>query len=71
MRLPGPSGVSNSVDSRKYLRQCCGSALMRGRKSPVEIGGLCVSWPGVRRRAAKAEPALTPGRGAAGAALIQ
>jgi hypothetical protein len=25
----------------------------------------CVCWPGVCRRAAKAEPALTPGRGGA------
>ena len=25
----------------------------------------CVCWPGVRRRAVKAEPALTPGRGGA------
>jgi len=62
---PGPTNVPGPVGSRKQLRLCSGSAPMPGRKGRWEIGGVSVSWPGVRRRAAKAEPALTPGRGGA------
>jgi hypothetical protein len=35
------------------------------RMSGTDQVSCCVRWPGVRRRAVKAEPALTPGRGGA------
>jgi hypothetical protein len=35
------------------------------RMSGTDQVSCCVCWPGVRRRAVKAEPALTPGRGGA------
>ena len=65
MRLPGPTGVSGPVSGRKELALCIANALMRGQMSRVDLVTCCACWPGVRRRAVKAEPALTPGRGGA------
>ena len=40
--------------------------MIRAKNEPcMDQETCCACWPGVRRRAAKAEPALTPGCGGA------
>ncbi len=68
MRLPFHADVRGPVGGRKELALCGGSAWSRRWMIRVDQVIRCVCWPGMRRRAAKAEPALTPGR--SGAALI-
>ena len=60
MRLPGPSCVAGPASGQET-----GDGADARRMSGIDQVSCCACWPGVRRRAVKAEPALTPGRGGA------
>jgi hypothetical protein len=70
MRLPRSDRCVGPFSGRNELALCVANALMRVRMSRVDRVTCCACRPGVRRRAVKAEPALTPGRGGACAAAL-
>jgi integrase len=62
-KSPGRAGLSRGV--RPGAAGEIGACADARRMSWSDQVSWCACWPGVRRRAAKAEPALTPGRGGA------